>query len=162
HVGIGQLRRAMHMGAASIRRQAAPSDTSIRGQAAPGTSIRGHAAFGTSAVVILLVAALCAGTEAAPRRPPPLARARAALRALSPQARAALDRDLYEGARATCHADAQPPTAACLIDLARQRCAQPAASGTQSAASGAPDAASCAAAADVIVANMLSVADFVD
>jgi hypothetical protein len=93
------------------------------------------------------VLALCATATAAPDRGAYVSRAVAALRAMTPQARTALDRELYETARTACHADAQPPTAACLIDVARKRCGGD---------------ASCAAAADVIVANMLSVDDFID
>jgi hypothetical protein len=94
---------------------------------------------------LAIVVLLCA-TSAADRGPY-VARAVAALRAMTPQQRAALDRELYEAARTTCHADTQTPSAACLVELARTRCAGDAA---------------CAAAADVVVANMLSVSDFID
>lgn len=80
-------------------------------------------------------------------------RALAAVRALGPAGRDDLDRDVYTAARTRCHADTGTPTAACLIEAARARCATSPSAG---------DRASCEAAADVVAANMHSTSDFVD
>jgi hypothetical protein len=98
-------------------------------------------------IVVGSLVALCASASAAPDHIAYIARAVAALRAMTPPARAAFDRELYEAARTTCHADASAPTNTCLVEVARKRCGAD---------------ASCAAAADVVITNQLSVPDFID
>lgn len=71
-----------------------------------------------------------------------VSRALTAVRALGPAGRDDLDRALYDTARSQCHADAAPPSAACLIDAGRAACAR------------AADRASCEVAADVVAANL--------
>jgi len=82
-------------------------------------------------------------------------RALAAVRALGPAGRDALDRDVYTAARTHCHADTSTPTAACLIDAARARCAT-------APTDGGLDRAGCEAATDVVTANLRSTSDFID
>ena len=74
----------------------------------------------------------------------------AAVRALGPDRRDQLDRELYAAARTQCHADAGTPTASCLIATARAACAADA------------DRPRCEAVADVIVANLRATPAFVD
>jgi hypothetical protein len=98
-------------------------------------------------VVTVLAVTVLAGTALADDRADAVTRALAAVRALGPDGRAALDTDLYQAARTTCHGDTTTPTAGCLIDAATARCA---------------GNADCRAAADVVVTNMRSTTFFVD
>jgi hypothetical protein len=100
--------------------------------------------------IALLASRNSAASPAAHDRIAHIDRALAAVRALGPAGRDALDRDVYTVARTRCHADTGTPTADCLIDAARAQCA------TSS------DRASCEAAADVVAANLRSTSDFVD
>ena len=99
------------------------------------------------------VLALCAliatsrGAAAEPDRTAYVGRALAAVRELGADRRASLDRALYDAARTRCHADAGPPTAACLVDAATAICA-----GDRR----------CEAAADVIATNLRAVNAWVD
>jgi hypothetical protein len=77
-------------------------------------------------------------------------RALAAVRALGPAGRDALDRTLYEATRTQCRGDGGAPDASCLIAAARAACAAD------------PDRARCEAAADVIAANLRATNAWVD
>jgi hypothetical protein len=101
--------------------------------------------------VLIVVSAHSAASPAAHDRIAHIDRALAAVRALGPAGRDALDRDVYTAARSRCHADTATPTAACLIEATRAQCA-----------TSPTDRASCEAAADVVTANTRSTSDFVD
>lgn len=77
-----------------------------------------------------------------------LGRALAAVQELGAEGRAALEKEMDEGVRRTCRADAQMPTIACQIELAKTVCA------------GRGEA--CLLAADVISTNRRSENEFVD
>lgn len=109
--------------------------------------------------IAVAAAALCIAAPARAERPYArparlayLADALAAVRALGPSGRRALEDELHQGARRRCRADQGEPTAACLVGLARARCAaepparQPA----------------CHLAADVALANRLAEPEMVD
>lgn len=107
---------------------------------------------GLSAVLVAAVALISAAPASADPLPRAdhVARTLAAVRALGPDGRDALDRTLYAAARTQCHADTAAPTARCLIEAARAACA------------GAADRARCEAAADVIVTNLRAASTWVD
>ena len=98
---------------------------------------------------ILIVAAIATAAAAAPRSAQ-VARALAAVRALGPDGRAALDRAVYQETRTRCHTDAGPATTRCSIDAARAAC------------DGAADRAACTAAADVIATDLRGANELVD
>ena len=76
-----------------------------------------------------------------------LARALTALHQLGPAGRDALARDLYEAARARCHAEAATPSAACLATEAATIChADP----------------TCLDAADIVATNLRATNDWID
>jgi hypothetical protein len=101
-----------------------------------------------AAILVIALAGARAGAEPLPRARH-VGEALAAVRALGPERRDQLDRALYGAARTQCHADAGTPTVSCLVTAAQAVCASDA------------DRARCEAAADVIVANLRSVASFV-
>ena len=101
----------------------------------------------------LAVATAIAATPAAGEPLPRVAHiagALAAVRALGPDGRDALDRRLYEATRTQCRGDAGAPGASCVIAAARAACAAD------------PDRSRCAAAADVIVTNLRAANAWVD
>jgi hypothetical protein len=106
--------------------------------------------------VIAALAGLAGAAAAAPAAAGPparavyVARALAAVRGLGPDGCAALDRALYDAARARCRADAGTPAASCLIAAARAACA------------GDAGRARCEAAADVIATNLRGQTALVD
>jgi len=96
-------------------------------------------------MIVIAILLLGAGPRAAY-----VARALAAVRALGPDGRAALDRAVYDATRARCRTDAGPAPARCSIDAAKSACET------------APDQTSCDAAADVIATNLRGVSELVD
>jgi hypothetical protein len=106
---------------------------------------------GVKLVELLVLALVTLGSSASadvPRdRAAYVERTLAAVRALGAAGRDRLDRDLYAAARSRCHADSAPPTGSCLAEASRAHCA---------------GNADCEAAADVVAANLLSIADFLD
>jgi hypothetical protein len=106
----------------------------------------------TARAAIALALAAAAGTAAAEPLPrvDHVAQALAAVRALGPDGRERLDRELYTATRAQCHADTSTPAASCLVAAARAACA------------GDPDRARCEAAADVVVTKLRAASWFVD
>jgi hypothetical protein len=77
-------------------------------------------------------------------------RALAAVRALGPEGRDRLDRELYAATRTQCRGDAGTPAASCVIAAGRAACAAD------------PDRGRCEAAADVVVTNLRAAAAWVD
>jgi hypothetical protein len=120
----------------------APREHSI---AAPAAFAAAMTAFAAATVI----AAPTATAEPLPRVAH-IDRALAAVRALGPAGRDALDRALYEAARAQCRGDGGAPSASCLIAAARAACAPD------------PDRARCEAAADVVAANLRAANAWVD
>jgi len=114
------------------------------------TAVRRCAPLATT-IALVLASAPSAASPAAHDRIAHIDRALAAVRALGVAGRDALDHDVYTAARTRCHADTATPTAACLIEAGRARCA-----------TSPGDRASCEAAADVVAANLRSTSDFVD
>jgi hypothetical protein len=113
-------------------------------------SIAAPAGFAaTTAFVAMAIAASPAAAEPLPRVAH-IESALAAVRALSPAGRDALDRTLYEATRTRCRGDGGAPSASCLITAARAACAAD------------PERARCEAAADVIVANLRAANAWVD
>ena len=102
---------------------------------------------GRRSVVIAIVWASVATAHGEPDRVAQLARELSAVHELGPARRDQLARDVYEAARARCRADAAPPTPACLADVAATRCGSDAV---------------CAAAADVVAANLRAANTWVD
>lgn len=101
-----------------------------------------------------LVLALVVGAAPVSAQPLPrvehVTRALAAVRALGPEGRDRLDRELYAATRTQCRADTGTPAASCLIAAARAVCA------------GDPDRGRCEAAADVAVTNLRAATAWVD
>jgi hypothetical protein len=101
-----------------------------------------------------LVLALIAGAAPVDAQPLPrvehVERALAAVRALGPEGRDRLDRELYASTRTQCRADTGTPAASCVITAARAACA------------GDPDRGRCEAAADVVVTNLRASTAWVD
>ena len=99
--------------------------------------------------VAMAIAVAPAAAEPLPRVPH-IASALAAVRALGPGGRDALDRRLYEATRTQCRGDAGAPSASCVIAAAQAACAAD------------PDRGRCAAAADVIATNLRAANAWVD
>jgi hypothetical protein len=114
---------------------------------------------GDRCAIIIIAVALCFAAPARAARPYArpariayLADALAAVRALGPAGRRALEDELQQGARRRCRGDQGEPSAACLVGLARARCA----------AEPAPRQPACHLAADVVLANRLAEPEMVD
>ena len=95
----------------------------------------------------LVIALLLLASTAHADRAAYVDRALTAVKALGADGRDKLDLAVYTASRGKCHADTGKPAGHCLIDAAKGICA---------------GNADCAAAADVIATNLLSVDEFVD